>query len=182
MAACFAQVSQRCRDRNGADAPELRWHTVSPRERFCHDCVRYYGCGEGRKVWQHEQQRAGGRSLPFKDLVQRLHLPTWVQCTRAGCGKWRALPPQTVVSELPADWHCGMASVQRSRSRAKSGSCDIAEPPDASLAAPSEAFTDPLPLLVPAEQDEALRRSVLEARLPWCAPPRRRRRQRRHTR
>lgn len=100
---CFAQVAERCRASAGVSASAPRWHHISEHEHFCHDCVEFYGRGDGRRIWQTHQLHA---KCSFKELVIKLHLPCWVRCARKDCSRWRALPARTRPWELSNTLEC----------------------------------------------------------------------------
>lgn len=108
---CFASVSEACAS-SGSCPPGVRWHHVSAHEHFCHQCVEHYGRGEGRRIWRAQQ--ANGR-CSLKELVVRLHLPVWMQCSRDDCRKWRPLDHTARQGQTPLElgsgWHCGLIAM-----------------------------------------------------------------------
>jgi len=164
---CFARAARRCRESEGHNGLAERWHAVSSVEHFCSDCVAYYSGGGKRATLEY--QAVHGR-CSVKDMIPRLHLPVYVQCEAAQCGKWRALPPLTVPSELAEGWHCGLWAVASSRTtRRKCGSCDAAEDKAVSeLALPAAELAEaPVPQLVATCDVAAMQAAVLDARMPW---------------
>ena len=183
-ARCFARVSERCRAHDGYNTGTSRWHHISAHEHFCADCAEHYSRGEARKLWQAEQ--AFGK-CSHKEVVVRLHLPTWAVCTAQGCGKWRPLPPLCVRCEVRqeavdptyhAEWHCGLAELARGggdlnggigvRARRKvHASCEHPLDPNAALTEPPEETGLAIPFVVLGARESDVKDAASDARLPW---------------
>ena len=130
---CFARASLVPR---GCLPLRPQVHHQSCAEHFCGDRVAHYGQGDARRVWQEEQERGGKCGL--KELVVRLHLPIWRECSI--CGKWRSVSAS--APEVVGEWHCGLweppAIFSGYGTRRGGGACAQPEEAAASAAEPPE--------------------------------------------
>ena len=163
---CFARASPLCRAAGGSLSGR-KVHHQSCAEHFCGDCVAHYGQGDARRVWQEEQERGGKCGL--KELVVRLHLPIWRECSI--CGKWRSVPAS--APEVVGEWHCGLweppASLSGYGTRRGGGACAQPEEAAASAAEPPEEPGAPgtVPHLGPPGAQAAVTAAVGEQRQLW---------------
>lgn len=78
---------------------------------------------QGRKTRTQQQQQT--QPAPSAEGMQMVN-EQWVQCDKAGCGKWRRLPPHIDQEELPKVWYCSMNFWQ-----AELASCEAPEEEEA---------------------------------------------------
>ncbi|XP_061405386.1 LOW QUALITY PROTEIN: lysine-specific histone demethylase 2 [Lethenteron reissneri] len=107
---CFVSASERCA-KNGYTS---RWYHLSCGEHFCNECFdhhyRSHKDGYGRYASWKRVWTMNGKSEPsIKAFMADQQLPYWVQCTKPGCGKWRQLTREVMLTtELAQTYCCGM--------------------------------------------------------------------------
>ncbi|KAH9513684.1 Lysine-specific histone demethylase 1B [Bulinus truncatus] len=127
---CFARVAEKCAGSNWTS----RWCHVTLGEHYCNECFEYFyrshkaGYAEydkWKRLWASKARTEASVTSFMVDGI----LPYWVQCTAAGCGKWRQLSKDSdLTPEFIDTFQCGMMNTKvNSSKKIKFSDCSIPE-------------------------------------------------------
>ncbi|XP_071804678.1 lysine-specific histone demethylase 2-like [Asterias amurensis] len=107
---CSVNAYERC----AGSGYTSRWYHLSAGEHYCNECFDYFYRShrvgfERVSSWKREWSCTGKTEPNLRSFMTDQQLPYWIQCTKAGCGKWRTLPRDREIStEVIQQFTCSM--------------------------------------------------------------------------